>query len=467
MVARPEEKCDVLVIGGGNAALCAAMSAAEEGAAVTLVEHAPRDRRGGNSRHTRNLRVAHDKPTDVLTGAYGEQEYWDDLKRVTGGHTEEMLARLMIGQSQGVTAWMAAHGVVFQKALSGTLSLERTNAHFLGGGRALLNAYYLKAEQLGVRVIYEAEMRDLEIRGGLCTAAHMKLGGQDWVLRPGAVVAASGGFQANGDWMREAWGEVADNFIIRGTPYNTGRMLRVLLDKGADGIGDPTQGHMVAIDGRAPKYDGGIATRLDCVPYAVVVNREGQRFYDEGEDFWPKRYAIWGRLVAGQPGQVAYAVIDAKSERLFMPSLFPAEKAGTIAELAALSGLDPAALQQTIDGFNAACRAGAFDPGRLDGLSTAGLEVNKTNWARPIDTPPFSIYPLRPGITFTYLGVKVDEQARVVMQDGLAAHNLFAAGEIMAGNILGQGYLAGTGMTIGTVFGRLAGKKAAEYVQNQ
>lgn len=462
-----EKSCDVLVIGGGNAALCAAMTAAEYGAQVTLVEHAPRDKRGGNSRHTRNLRVAHDAPTDVLTDAYSPDEYWQDLNRVTGGQTEETLARMMIGESQNVTSWMSAHGIHFQAALSGTLSLERTNAHFLGGGRALLNAYYLYAERLGVRVIYDAEVQDLDIAHGYCTGARLMVNGQARSIQAGAVIAASGGFQANGDWMRQAWGEKADNFIIRGTPYNKGRMLRVLLDNEAGSIGDPTQGHMVAIDGRAPKYDGGIATRLDCVPYSVVVNRDSQRFYDEGEDFWPKRYAIWGRLVAGQPGQVAFAIIDAKSQDLFMPSLFTAEQANSIPDLALLCGLDPEALQRTIQDFNGACRSGEFDPSALDGLGTDGLEVGKSNWARPIDTPPFSIYPLRPGITFTYLAVKVDEQARVVMQDGLASRNLFAAGEIMAGNILGKGYLAGTGMTIGTVFGRMAGKRAAQYVQNQ
>lgn len=457
--------CDVLVIGGGNAALCAALSAAEEGARVIVAEHAPRNRRGGNSRHTRNLRVAHDAPTDVLTEAYPAEEYWQDLKRVTGGKTDETLARLMIGQSQGVTRWMHARGVNFQAALSGTLSLERTNAHFLGGGRALLNAYYLTAEKLGVRMLYEAEVQDLELHDGHCTRAHLNIGGREQTISAKAAVAASGGFQANADWMREAWGETADNFIIRGTPYNTGTMLRVLLDKGADAIGDPTQGHMVAVDGRAPKYDGGIATRLDCVPYSIVVNRDAKRFYDEGEDFWPKRYAIWGRLVAGQPGQVAYAVCDAKSQGLFMPPLFPDQSAQTIEELAEMAGLAPQKLRKTIDEFNAACRPGGFDANALDGLHTEGLAVEKTNWARPIDTPPYYFYPLKPGVTFTYLAVKVDEHARVVMQDGLPSKNMFAAGEIMAGNILGQGYLAGTGMTIGTVFGRLAGQGAAQHAQ--
>jgi len=243
-------------------------------------------------------------------------------------------------------------------------------------------------------------------------------------------------------------------------------VLKSLLGQGVASVGDPTQCHAVAIDGRSPKFDGGIATRLDCVPFAIVVNKHGQRFYDEGEDVWPKRYAIWGRLVAQQPDQIAYAIIDGRSERLFMPSVFPAIKAASVGELAAKLGLDPAAVEATVAGFNAACQPGAFDSSQLDGLTTANLAPPKTNWARPISEPPFIGYPLRPGITFTYLGVKVNDRAQVIMEDGRPAANLFASGEIMAGSILGQGYLAGFGMAIGTVFGRIAGQEAAKRVHN-
>ena len=231
-------------------------------------------------------------------------------------------------------------------------------------------------------------------------------------------------------------------------------------------VGDATQCHAVAIDARAPKFDGGIVTRLDCVPFSIVVDRSGERFYDEGEDVWPKRYAIWGRLVAQQPDQIAYSIIDSKAERLFMPSVFPAIRADSIAELATKLGLDPAALERTIAAFNAAVQPGDFDSSKLDDCHTEGLTPPKTNWARRIDTPPFIGYPLRPGITFTYLGVRVNERAQVLMQNGTPATNLWASGEIMAGNILGRGYLAGFGMAIGTVFGRIAGREAARYVHN-
>jgi tricarballylate dehydrogenase len=281
------------------------------------------------------------------------------------------------------------------------------------------------------------------------------------------VVASSGGFQANLEWMREFWGDAVDNFVIRGTPYNRGRVLKNLLGQGVAAVGDPTQCHAVALDARAPKFDGGITTRLDSVPYSVVVNRNGDRFYDEGEDVWPKRYAIWGRLIAQQPDQIAYSICDAKAFPLFMPSVFPAIKADTLEELAVKMKLDPVKIRETIDGFNRAVKPGqVFDNLKLDGNATEGLTPNKTNWARAVDKPPFYGYPLRPGITFTYLSVKVNEKAQVLMDNGQPAGNLFASGEIMSGNILGKGYLAGFGMTIGTVFGRIAGQEAARRARN-
>ena len=214
---------------------------------------------------------------------------------------------------------------------------------------------------------------------------------------------------------------------------------------------------------RAPKFDGGIVTRLDCIPLGIVVNRQGERFYDEGEDLWPKRYAIWGRLVAAQPGQIAWSIIDSKALGKFMPSVFPAIRGNTIPELAANLGLPADAVACTVDRFNRAIRPGKFDHELLDDCRTCGLAPEKSHWARTIDTPPFLGYPLRPGITFTYLGVKVNANAQVRMHNGRPAGNIFAAGEIMAGNILGKGYLGGLGMVVGTVFGRLAGKEAARF----
>lgn len=458
----PPQSCDVLVVGGGNAGLCAAITAREAGASVVLLEHAPKPFRGGNSRHTRNLRAMHNSPTSTLVGSYSQSDYWKDLLGVTHGKTNEHLARLTIASTAELLPWMQSHGAHFQPALAGTLGLSRTNAFFLGGGKALLNAYYLSAERLGVSIAYDTEVRALCLVGGMVREVLTVSNGVSTLLRPKAIVVSSGGFQANIAWLREYWGDAAANFIIRGTPYAQGAVLKNLLDQGAAPVGDPSQCHAVAVDARAPKFDGGIVSRLDSIPFSIVVDRTGRRFYDEGEDMWPKRYAIWGRLVAQRPEQIAYAITDAKCENLFMPSAFPPVRAASLGELAQNFGLDAHTLEETVRTFNDAVCPGKFDPDSLDSCRTEGIDPPKTHWARPIDQPPFLAYPLRPGITFTYLGLKVDENARVLMQDDKPAANLFAAGEIMAGNILGQGYVAGVGMAIGAVFGRIAGTEAAK-----
>lgn len=453
---------DVLVIGGGNAALCAALMAREAGASVLMLESAPREWRGGNSQHTRNLRCMHDAPQDVLVDAYPEEEYWQDLLKVTGGLTDEKLARLTIRASSNCRPWMQKHGVRFQPPLSGALHVARTNAFFMGGGKALVNAYYRSAEAMGVKVLYETPVDAIELDQGRFVAA--RSGARRFEAR--ACVLAAGGFESNREWLREAWGQneagewPADNFLIRGTRFNQGVLLRYMIEAGADVIGDPSQSHCVAIDARAPLYDGGICTRIDCVSLGVVVNRNAERFYDEGEDFWPKRYAIWGRLVAGQPGQIGYSIIDAKAVGRFMPPVFPGTVAGSLPELAEKLGLPVEQFMRTLSDYNAACRVGTFDHTALDDCHTEGLAPGKTHWARPIDTAPFYGYPLRPGITFTYLGLKVNEDAAVHF-GGQPSDNLFVAGEMMAGNVLGKGYTAGVGMSIGTAFGRIAGTRAA------
>lgn len=454
---------DVVIAGGGNAALCAAIEAAETGAKVLILEGAPKPYRGGNSRHTRNFRCMHHGALGPLVETYDEDEFFDDLLRVTKGETDEALARMTIRTSQDCLPWMQAHGVRFQPSLAGTLSLDRTNAFFLGGGKALVNAYYITAQDLGVQVIYQAQVRHVAIEGTSATHVEVEIGGETYQIPAKTVVLASGGFQSDIDWLARAWGEAARNFLIRGTPYNRGVVLKDMIDQGAQSVGDPTQCHAVAIDGRAPKFDGGIATRLDCVPFSVVVNKNGERFYDEGEDVWPKRYAIWGRLVAAQPDQVAYSIIDSRSIDLFMPSVYPPVSANTLEDLAQKLTLPADAVKDTIAKFNTACQPGDFHPQQLDGLATSGIEPAKTNWARPITDPPFYAYALRPGVTFTYLGLKVDDRARVAGPDG-PYDNIWSAGEMMAGSILGQGYLAGFGMTIGTVFGRIAGQEAAKHV---
>jgi len=455
---------DVLVVGGGNAGLCAAITAGRAGARVVLLESATKDFRAGNSRHTRDVRYMHKAATEYVTGPYTEEEFWQDLRQVTGGETNEVLARLTIRASEELGEWMPANGVRWQKPLRGTLHLTRTNLFMLGGGKAMMNAYYDTACRLGIGIAYESEVGELIIRNGAFQSARILRNGDSQEISAKAIVVSAGGFEANIPWLKEYWGDAADNFIIRGTKHNQGRMLKELLKQGVKPVGDPRGCHAVALDARAPKFDGGIVTRLDSPPFGIVVNKHVKRFYDEGEDFWPKRYAIWGKLIADQPDQIAYSVIDAKALPHFMPSVFPPVKAHSIDELAIALDLDPARLSAAVNEFNNAARPGTFDPGNLDDCRTEGIEPPKSHWARRIDTPPFYGYPLRPGITFTYLGVTVNERAQVVMQDGRPATNIFAAGEIMAGNILGRGYLAGFGLTIGSVFGRIAGREAARHV---
>jgi tricarballylate dehydrogenase len=452
-----------VVIGGGNAGLAAALTAGrlvgQVGGRVLLLDRGPAALRGGNTRHTRNIRCAHSWSDDYSPGSYLFGELWRDLCGVGTGPGNEKLAELTVRESETVPAWMTGHGVRWQPPLAGTLHLGRTNRFFLGGGKALVNTYHRALARLGVAVRYGVTVSDLVLDGDRCTGVRT---GDGELLRARAVVCASGGFEANLDWLRRYWGDAADNYLIRGSADNDGQVLAALYAHGAAHAGAERGFHAVAIDARSPRFDGGIATRLDSIPFGIVVNRDGQRFYDEGEDLWPKRYAIWGRNVAEQPGQIGYSIWDAKVNRLFLPPMYRPLAAGSAGALAAALGLNPDAVVATVRSFNAAIRPGGqFDPGGLDSCRTEGLSPPKSHWAQPLDTPPFYGVPLRPGITFTYLGVAVTEQARVLCTDGSVLRNVFAAGEIMSGNILSTGYLAGFGLTIGHVWGRIAGAEAA------
>jgi len=454
---------DVIVVGGGNAALCAALAARHHAPHVLLLERAPVHMRGGNTRHTRNIRCAR-----VANGCsaeqYSEAEFLEDLIGVTGGPENLELAKFAIRESRKLPAWMSEHGISWQPPLAGTLHLGSANLWFLGGGKALVNAYYDTAIRMGIEVRYDAFVEDLLIEEGSFRAAVIKCGENQELVHGRTVVVAAGGFEANIEWLKRFWGEAADNFCVRGTPYNDGKMLAILLEKHAQPIGDPKRCHAVAIDARAPKYDGGIVTRVDAIPFGIVVNRTGQRFYDEGENIWSKRYAIWGRLIAEQPGQAAYCIVDSKTIGCFLPPIYKPSQSESVEGLSSCLKLDAGALVETVRNYNEASVGNVeFHPERLDGLKTRGLDPPKSNWALPIDQPPFYGLPLRPGITFTYMGVAVDDRTRVLERTGRPFENVYAAGEIMSGNILTQGYLAGFGLTIGSVFGQLAGKEAANH----
>jgi tricarballylate dehydrogenase len=456
------EPWDVVVVGGGNAALVAAMAARATTKRVLLLERAPIEFRGGNTRHTRNIRCVHAAADAYNTGPYLYDEVWDDLCKIGTGPSNEELAALTVRESETIPPWMADHGVRWQPPLTGTLSLGRTNRFFLGGGKALVNTYYHTLAQSGIQVAYETLVTGLDIDGDRVTGLIVEHDGETHRIQAGAVVCAAGGFEANLEWLGRYWGEAAKNYVIRGPRYNDGTILQCLYDNGAAHAGEEKGFHAIAVDARSPKFDGGIATRLDTVPFSIAVNRFGQRFYDEGEEIWPKRYAIWGRNIATQPDQIAYTLWDQKVHKQFLPPMYPPSRADSIAELAADLGLDPVAVGRTVDDYNAAVKPGTFDPGTLDDCHTVGLTPPKSHWAQRIDTPPYYGIAMRPGITFTYMGVEVNRHAQVQRIDGTSFANLYAAGEIMSGNILSSGYMAGFGLTIGSVWGRIAGTRAAQ-----
>ncbi|PWC88371.1 tricarballylate dehydrogenase [Azospirillum sp. TSH100] len=444
--------CDVLVVGGGNAALCAAIAARRAGASVLLLEAAPKALRGGNARHSRNMRIMHDAPTAWVRGCYPAEDYHADLRRVAEA-ADEGLTGLFVDASAGVVDWLSGNGVRFHGGTDEVLPYSRKTAFFLGGGKALVNALYATAERLGVAIRYDSTVHAMHLRDG---SRAVTVGTPPVTIRARALVVASGGFQADRDWMRRQWGGVADCFTIRGTPHATGIPLKALLEEGAEPVGAADRCHMVAVDGRSPPFDGGIVTRLDGIVHGIVVDRDGWRFADEGAVVGSRRYTAWGELVAGCPGAVAFSIFDGVIGERFRPSIFPVVRADSIGALASTLGIAPPALEATVAAFNAAI---------TDGGATVGLHPPKTQLAVPIALPPFGAYPVRVGVTSTCLGVRVDGRARVLRKDGMEVEGVYAAGVVMAPNILGSGYLAGSAMTVGAVFGRIAGREAAVHAR--
>lgn len=450
---------DVLVVGGGSAALCAAIAARRSGASVRMVEWAPAALRGGNTRHARNFRLAHDRPRWYVPDTYGEDAFLRDLLRVTRGATDGRLGRLLVSGSATIAQWLLDNGVRLQDPARGMMPYSRRTAFFLGGGKAMINALYTTAAKLGVTIGYNSEVVGLAFGDGRNCAVDIAHGGSIERVVAKTAVVCSGGHQANLDWLRESFGAAADSFMVRGTPYVTGSVLRLLLAAGARPVGDPSRAHMVAVDARGPKFDGGIVTRITGIPHGIVVDRDGKRFHDEGEDARKTHFARWGARIADLPGQIAYLIMDAKGFDHALPTALPPIRAGSVPALAAALGLDPAALETTMRDFNAATEAARDRPPTE--RCTTGLTPPKSRGAIALTAPPFAAYPLRPGVTFTHFGVAVDEHMRVLRADGRSASNLFAAGMIMAASVLGDGYLAGLGVTLSTVFGRLAGEEAA------
>ncbi|HEY5701589.1 MAG TPA: FAD-dependent tricarballylate dehydrogenase TcuA [Gammaproteobacteria bacterium] len=487
---------DVVVIGGGNAALCAALSARQQGADVVLLECAPEEERGGNSRYTAGaMRVVFDGVEDLkkvmeLTldevantdfGSYSFDQYFDDMARVTRYRANPDLVEILIRESLDTMVWMREQGVRFQPSYGrqafkidgrfrfwGGLAVETW-----GGGPGLVEGLFEAAGKAGIDVHYATRALSLIVKDGACSGVVARRAGREFEVRAGAVVIASGGFEANAEWRTRYLGPGWDLAKVRGTRFNTGDGIRMALDAGAMPYGNWSGCHAVGWDRNAPDFGDlavGDGFQKHSYPFGIMVNANGERFVDEGADFRNYTYAKYGRVILEQPGQFAWQVFDAKVSHLLRDEYRIRQvtkvKAGTLEELAGmLEDVDAGAFVENLKAYNDAVRTDIpFDPTIKDGRCTEGLPVPKSNWANTIDTPPFEAYAITCGITFTFGGLQVDENAQVMSVDGDAMGGLYAAGELVGG-LFYFNYPGGTGLMSGAVFGRIAGRSAGTATQ--
>ena len=488
-----ELSCGVLVVGGGNAALCAALAARERHADVLVLERAPREERGGNSAFTAGaMRFAYDGLDDlgkVVTelseeekhntdfGTYPEDRFFDDMARVTDHRADPDLVDILVKRSLGTLVWMRGNGVRFvpmygRQAFKvdgrfrfwGGLAIEA-----VGGGPGLVDALHGAAERAGIRVLYGARAVSLLEDDEGVHGVRVRRDGRTGEIRSRAVVLACGGFEANAEWRTRYLGPGWDLAKVRGSRFNTGDGLRMALEAGAMPFGNWSGCHSVAWDRNAPLYGDlavGDGFQKHSYPLGIIVNGRGKRFVDEGADFRNYTYVKYGRAILEQPGQFAWQVFDRKGIGLLRDEYRIRQvtrvAAESLDELAGkLDGVDPAAFLDTVKAYNAAVRTDvAFDPNVKDGRCTVGLDPPKSNWANPIDEPPFEAYAVTCGITFTFGGVKIDPEARVLDTEERPITGLYAAGELVGG-LFYINYPGGAGLTSGATFGRIAGGSAA------
>ncbi|MFC0242509.1 FAD-dependent tricarballylate dehydrogenase TcuA [Rhodopseudomonas telluris] len=431
------------MVGGGIAGLCAALAARRTGVSVRLLDNAPVAMRGGNARHARNFRVVHGEPTPYVPDSYHASEFLAELGSVTGGTADQTLAERMVSGSETLVPWLIENGVAMQPPSLGVVPYSRRTVFPLGGGKAMINALYRQAAALDIAISSNSEVRALRdvADGGWIVEMAGSAPGES-VIEARAVIVCAGGPGADAAWLRAHYGKSADGLMLRGTPYADGRMLDHLIGLGGCAVGEPTVCHMVAVDARGPRFDGGIVTRITAIPCGMVVDRFGARIDAIGAGQEPTHYARWGPRIAACDDQMAYLILDADGLQRAAPQAFAPIEAETIAALAAALDFEPAKLAAAVASFNATQPTGA----------------------RPLIRAPFAAYPMRAGITFVHHGVAVDERLRVRWADGRANATLYAAGMIMAANVLRRGYLAGLGITLSAVFGRLAGEEAAHHV---
>ena len=488
---------DVIVVGGGNAALCAATSAAEAGARTLLLERAPREERGGNSRFTagavrfafRGVDDLRDLIPDLTDqelegydfGTYTEEAFFEDMARVTNYRSDPELADTLVSQSLGAMRWLKAHGVRFvpngRQAFMvgdvltfwGGLALDTW-----GGGTGLVDAMYEAAERAGVEIRYATRALGLVRESEGIAALRVRAADGAVELPTRAVILASGGFEANAEMRTRYMGPGWDLARVRGTRFNTGDGVRMALEVDAMSWGEWSGGHAVPWDQNAPHFGdlrvGDGFSKLS-YPLGIMVNARGERFVDEGEDFRNYTYAKFGKEILRQPGSFAWQVFDARVLDLLRDEYRIREatriQAGTIDELAAkmkaATDFGAERFVAEVAAFNAAVTDDApFNPAVLDGRRTRGLAIDKTNWANPLDEPPYQAFAVTCGITFTFGGVRiVADNAQVLDTEERPIPGLYAAGELVGGLFYGN-YPGGSGLTSGTVFGRIAGRGAAE-----
>ena len=484
---------DVVVVGAGNAALVAALAAHDRGARVLVLEAAGHGERGGNSRFSGGIfRIAHSGLTDLMplvangngqnldrvsVAPYPREQYYDDLLTTSGNLSDRNLITELVEQSYGTVAWMAEHGVAWELAVGklvdpGKLPPGETYVLPPGGalrsvheGVGLVDCLFRAVENAGIDIWYDAPAQSFLTAGSTVSGVRVRRRDSATDVR-GTVVLASGGFEANPEMRRRYLGGGWDLVKVRGTRFNMGTMLREALDIGAQPAGHWGGCHAVPLDANAPAV-GDLAmtdkTSRYSYPYGILVNIDGDRFVDEGENHVWLTYAKTGAAVRAQPRALAFQIFDQKTIHLLEPrySTGTPIEADSIAELATRLGVPARRLEQTVAAFNAAAAGGEFDPWRLDGKAAdPSLDPPKSNWAVPIDQPPFVSYPVTCGITFTYGGLKIDERAQVLDTEGMPMPGLYATGEITGGFFF-HNYPAGSGLMRGAVFGRIAGESAA------
>jgi tricarballylate dehydrogenase len=488
---------DVIVVGAGNAATCAALSAAENGASVMMLEIAPQEAACGNSAFTGGaFRVVYDgfddlarlipdlsghERANVDVGTYTAEQYYDDVGRLTEYRCDPDLTEILITGSFATAEWMRAQGVRFQLGLGrqafrvdGKFKFWGGLAcHIWGGGKELMKALHARAAHAQIRLLCDTPAVAL-LRGDEGVAGvRVRRDGRLVDLRARAVVLACGGFEANAEMRARYLGPGWDLAKVRGSRFNTGHGLRMALDIGAAPAGHWSGAHACAWDLNAPPFgdlDVGDRFQKHGYPFGIVVNARGERFLDEGLDFHSYTYAKYGGEILKQPGMFAWQVFDQKVVHLLRDEYHIArttkQRADTLEALAArLEGVDPRGFLETVRAFNAAPRPDAsFNPNIHDGLRTTGLAIDKTNWAQPLDQPPYEAYGVTTGITFTFGGLKIATDAAVEDTTGRPIPGLYAAGEIVGG-LYYHNYASGTGLMAGAVFGRIAGRHAAAFTR--